>query len=262
MRADVWLVQAGHFASRTAAQNAIAQGNVRIDGKPIRRPAEPIEGDDHAVELRDPMPYVSRGGLKLAGALDAFAIDVSGMRAIDIGASTGGFTDVLLKRGAAHVTALDAGVDQLHPSLRADARVLTLEHCNARDLAACPIEPPYAIAVMDVSFISQTYILPGIAQILAPGGIAVTLIKPQFEAGREALGHGGIVRREADRMNAILRVLACAAEQGLAVRGLIRSPIDGGDGNHEYLVCLARTDTALPIPDSAAVRRLLGSASL
>ncbi len=262
MRADVWLVQAGYFASRTAAQNAIAEGKVTLDGKPIRRPAEPIEGDDHSVTLADPMPYVSRGGLKLAGALDAFAIDVKDLRAIDIGASTGGFTDVLLKRGAAHVTALDTGVDQLHPSLRSDPRVLTLEHCNARNLAACPIAPPYDIAVMDVSFISQTYILPGIAEILSPGGLAVTLIKPQFEAGREALGHGGIVRREADRMNAILRVLACAAEHHLAAQGLIRSPIDGGDGNHEYLVCLVRQDEPCAIPDSATIKRLLGASPL
>lgn len=262
MRADVWLVQAGHFASRTAAQNAIAEGKVTVDGKPIRRPAEPIEGDAHAVAVADPMPYVSRGGLKLAGALDAFALDVRDLRAIDIGASTGGFTDVLLKRGAAHVTALDAGVDQLHPTLRSDPRVLTLEHCNARDLASCPIAPPYDIAVMDVSFISQTYILPGIAQILAPDGVAVTLIKPQFEAGREALGHGGIVRREADRMAAILRVLRCAAEHGLAVQGLIRSPIDGGDGNREYLVHLIRRDASCAIPDSAAVKRLLGASPL
>ena len=262
MRADLWLVEAGHFRSRSMAQAAIAEGKVTVDGKLIRRSAEQIGEGTHTVTVEDPMPYVSRGGLKLAGALDAFGIDVGGMRAIDIGASTGGFTDVLLRRGAVHVTALDAGEGQLHESLRRDARVLCLEHGNARELAAAHLCPPYDIAVMDVSFISQTYILPGLAAILHDAGRAVTLIKPQFEAGREAIGRGGIVRREADRLGAILRVLGCAAEHGLRTDGLIRSPIDGGDGNHEFLVCLTRTDTPCIAPDSAAVRRMLAGTTL
>ena len=262
MRADLWLVEAGYFRSRSMAQAAIAEGKIVLDGKPIRRPAEQIGEGEHTVAVEDPMPYVSRGGLKLAGALDAFGIDVSGMRAIDVGASTGGFTDVLLRRGAVHVTALDAGSGQLHESLREDARVLCLEHCNARDLTAAPLLPPYDIAVMDVSFISQTYILPGLAAILRAEGTAVTLIKPQFEAGREAIGRGGIVRREADRLAAILRVLDCAAAQGMRTDGLIRSPIDGGDGNHEFLVRLTRTDSPCIAPDSTAVRRMLAGTTL
>lgn len=262
MRADLYLVAEGHFRSRSMAQAAIAEGKVYLDGQPIRRPAEPVAEGAHTVEVRDPMPYVSRGGLKLAGALDAFAIDVTGLRAIDIGASTGGFTDVLLRRGAAHVTALDAGEGQLHASLRADPRVCCLEHCNARALGDAPLQPPYDLAVMDVSFISQTYILPGLAAVLIENGRAVTLIKPQFEAGREAIGRGGIVRREADRLAAILRVLDCAAQNRLRCTGLIRSPIDGGDGNHEYLVHLVRDAGFCPSPDSAAVRRWLGGANL
>ncbi|MBQ8397338.1 MAG: TlyA family RNA methyltransferase [Clostridia bacterium] len=262
MRADLWLVEAGYFRSRSMAQAAIAEGKIILDGKPLRRPAEQVGEGEHTVEVRDPMPYVSRGGLKLAGALDAFPIDVTGLRAIDIGASTGGFTDVLLRRGAAHVTALDAGEGQLHESLRADPRVLCLEHCNARALGDAPLQPPYDIAVMDVSFISQTYILPGLAQILADSGRAVTLIKPQFEAGREAIGRGGLVRREADRLAAILRVLGCAAEHGLRWDGLIRSPIDGGDGNHEYLACFTRTQAPCISPDSADIRRTLAGTTL
>lgn len=257
MRADLYLTAGGFFCSRSMAQAAIAEGKVYLDGKPLRRPAEQVAEGEHTVEVRDPMPYVSRGGLKLAGALDAFGLDVTGLRALDIGASTGGFTDVLLRRGATHVTALDAGEGQLHESLRIDPRVLCLEHCNARALGDAPLQPPYEIAVMDVSFISQTYILPGLAAILPESGCAVTLIKPQFEAGREAVGRGGIVHREADRMAAILRVLDCAAQNRLRCAGLIRSPIDGGDGNREYLVYLAREAYPCSPPDSAAVRRWL-----
>ncbi len=262
MRADLYLTSAGHFASRSMAQAAIGAGKVYLDGKQIRRSSEQISDGEHTVEVRDPMPYVSRGGLKLAGALDAFGISVDGMRAIDIGASTGGFTDVLLRRGVVHVTALDAGEGQLHPTLRADARVLCLEHCNARVLEEAPLLPPYDIAVMDVSFISQTYILPGLSTVLAENGIAVTLIKPQFEAGREAIGRGGIVRRESDRMNAILRVLACAADCGLRCTALIRSPIDGGDGNHEYLAYFVKTHDRCIAPGSADVRHWLSGAAL
>ena len=239
------------------AQSAIAEENVYLDGKQVRRPAEQVDEGEHQVEVRNPMPYVSRGGLKLAGALDAFGVSPAGCRALDIGASTGGFTDCLLQNGAVHVTALDAGEGQLHPNLRADSRVLCLEHCNARDLSTAPLCPPYDFAVMDVSFISQTYILPGLPPYLRAEGILITLIKPQFEAGREALGHGGIVRREADRMAAILRVLACAAECGFAVDGLIRSPIDGGDGNREYLACLRQVTGRVCPPKPADVRRWL-----
>lgn len=262
MRVDLYLTAEGYFPSRSLAQAEIAKGNVYVDGNPVKRASAQIEDGPHTVEVRDPMPYVSRGGLKLAGALDTFGLDVSGLRALDIGASTGGFTDVLLQRGAAHVTALDSGSDQLHPRLRADSRVLCLEHCNARALSSAPILPPYDLAVMDVSFISQTYILPGLSDALAADGYAVTLIKPQFEAGRAAIGRGGIVRREADRMAAILRVLESASACRLLCLGLMRSPIDGGDGNHEFLVCLKKTQECPPSPDSSTVRRMLGGSTL
>ena len=174
MRVDLYLVSAGYFASRSMAQSAIAEGNVYLDGKQVRRPAEQVDEGEHQVEVRNPMPYVSRGGLKLAGALDAFGVSPAGCRALDIGASTGGFTDCLLQNGAVHVTALDAGEGQLHPNLRADSRVLCLEHCNARDLSTAPLCPPYDLAVMDVSFISQTYILPGLPPYLRAEGILIT----------------------------------------------------------------------------------------
>ncbi len=258
MRADLYLVAAGYFSSRSMAQSAIAEGKVYLDQKQIRRPAEQIAEGEHAVEVRDPMPYVSRGGLKLAGALDAFSLNPRGMRALDIGASTGGFTDCLLQAGAVHVTALDAGEGQLHPTLRADSRVFCIEHCNARDLSAAPLIPPYDLAVMDVSFISQTYILPELRRQLTADGCLISLIKPQFEAGREAIGRGGIVRSRADRMAAILRVLISAAQNGFRCLGLIRSPIDGGDGNREYLAYFHTSDTPLSLPDLADVKHWLG----
>lgn len=255
MRADVYLTERGFFASRTLAQQAIAAGNVTIDGKCLRKAAEQLEGD-HTVTVAQRMPYVSRGGLKLEGALDRFDIDVTGFRALDIGASTGGFTDCLLQRGALHVTALDAGEGQLHQTLRDDCRVLCLEHINARELCSPPLQPPYDLAVMDVSFISQTYILPQIPPHLTGNGKMITLIKPQFEAGRSAIGRGGLVRREEDRLSAIRRVLQCAAEQGFACAGLMPSPITGGDGNLEFLALFAR-EAGIVVPDLSAIRKML-----
>lgn len=255
MRADLYLVERGYFATRTQAQHAISAGTVAIDGQILRKASAPLDGD-HDVVIGERMPYVSRGGLKLEGALDRFCVDVSGFRALDIGASTGGFTDCLLQRGAIHVTALDAGEGQLHPTLRADRRVTCLEHVNARELQAPPLLPPYDIAVMDVSFISQTYILPQIPRHLTENGRLISLIKPQFEAGRSAIGRGGLVRREDDRMAAIRRVLVCAAEHGLACIGLMPSPITGGDGNVEYLALFARQADAV-LPDTSEIRRML-----
>jgi len=166
--------------------------------------------------------------------LRTFRVDPRGVRALDIGASTGGFTDCLLQHGAAFVVALDAGVGQLHPRLRADARVTNVEKYNARELSAEDVGV-FELVVMDVSFISQTYILPRIPAVLADGGRLISLVKPQFEAGREALNKKGLVKHPRDRVRAVRRVLAAAAEAGLACIGLAPSPIRGGDGNEEYL---------------------------
>jgi 23S rRNA (cytidine1920-2'-O)/16S rRNA (cytidine1409-2'-O)-methyltransferase len=236
MRADVYLTQAGHAASREKARRLIEAGAVLLDGRRLEKAAEPVdETQPHAVEITQREQYVSRGGLKLEGALDAFALDVQGCVALDVGASTGGFTDCLLQRGAAFVYAVDSGSDQLAPSLREDGRVCSMERCNARYLQKKDFERRCDLAVMDVSFISQTYLHGVLAGLLEEGASFVSLVKPQFEAGPSALNKKGLVTRPEDRRAALRRVLESARAAGFSCRGLIRSPIDGGDGNAEYL---------------------------
>lgn len=254
MRADLYLVREGVAQSRETARRSIEAGLVVLDGKPVKKPSEPVdETEPHEIVFSDPLRYVSRGGLKLEGALNAFSMDVRGLSCVDIGASTGGFTDCLLQRGAARVCAVDSGHGQLAAKLCADPRVVSLEGKNARDLL--PEDLPFVpqLAVMDVSFISQTLILPRIAALLPPDGLAVTLIKPQFEAGKAALGKGGIVRSADDRRFAVRRVLAAASECGLYARRLCDSPIEGGDGNREYLVLLSRQPGVLPPRDLSSL---------
>lgn len=247
MRIDVYLTQNGYAASRTRAQQLIAAGLVELDGKTVRRPSEELdEAVPHAVSVGQDIPYVGRGGCKLEGALDAFSLNAEGAWALDIGASTGGFSDCLLRRGAARVYAVDSGEGQLAPSLRNDARVVNIEKCNARYLNADMLDAPFAehggaeLIVMDVSFISQTFILPVLPPLLKEGGDIVTLIKPQFEVGRSGVGKGGIVKEPAWRREAVSRVVEAAVLAGLEPRRLIRSPIEGGDGNIEYLIHLKK----------------------
>lgn len=231
------MVENGYADSRERAKRLILAGSVHVNGVVVNKPAFEIESGEIAVEEER---FVGRGGEKLEGALRAFSVNPRGMRAIDIGASTGGFTHCLLLHGAAHVTALDAGCDQLHPKLLADARVTNLEKYNARELSREDVGE-FDLAVMDVSFISQTYILPRLPLVLKPTGRAITLIKPQFEAGRAALNKKGLVKDARDRLLAVRRVLQSAREAGLVPQGLIRSPITGGDGNIEYLALFALT---------------------
>ena len=231
------MAQNGHADSRERAKRLILAGCVRIDGTVAEKPSLEIEGEVH-IEVQEER-FVGRGGEKLERALSLFDIDPTGLRALDIGASTGGFTQCLLMHGAAHVVALDAGCDQLHPALRADERVTNLEKYNARNLAAEDVGT-FDVVVMDVSFISQTYILPRLPEVLLPHGVAVTLIKPQFEAGRAALNKKGLVKSPKDRIFAISRVLYAAREAGLYCHGLAPSPIKGGDGNEEYLAFFTR----------------------
>ena len=235
MRADLYLVENGYVKSRTAARKYIERGHALLDGKVIAKPSQDVSEGEHTVEILERERYVSRGGLKLEGALTAFGIDVKHMRAADIGASTGGFTDCLLQAGAAHVYAIDSGRDQLDPDLMLDRRVTCMEGVNARYLTPEDIGGQVDIVVMDVSFISQTLILPCVAGLLRDGGIYVGLIKPQFEAGRAALDKHGIVKNAKHRRAAVERVLNAAQEQGLGLCGLTTSPIEGGDGNVEYL---------------------------
>ena len=248
IRVDVYLVSEGYSKSRESAQRSIEAGLVMIDGKPIKKPSEKIdENVEHSVECENTIAYVGRGGLKLEAALDAFGIDPSGKTCFDVGASTGGFTDCLIKRGAKKVYAIDSGRDQLAKELRDDERVVSLEGMNARFLNFDSVGSYADIMVMDVSFISQTLILPRFQMLLNDGGDVVTLIKPQFECGREALGKGGIVKKPEHRLSAVRRVVSVAEENGLHLCGLIRSPIEGGDGNVEFLARFTKDMNTQPI---------------
>jgi 23S rRNA (cytidine1920-2'-O)/16S rRNA (cytidine1409-2'-O)-methyltransferase len=236
MRVDVYLHAAGYTPSRKKAQDLISHGAVFIDGKEVKKSSENIdETVAHEVKIEQVFKYVSRGGMKLEAALDAFGINVSGKSAVDIGASTGGFTDCLLQRGAKHVIAVDSGFGQMIERLRLDDRVTVIENYNARFMQGEDLEYSPSLCVMDVSFISATYIIPAVASVLADGGAFVCLIKPQFEVGRSGLGKGGIVKNDRLRKEAVDRVTECAVSEGLSLMGVVRSPIEGGDGNIEYL---------------------------
>lgn len=230
--------------SRAKAKEMILSGAVYYDGLPVTKPSFDA-AQKEKIELRDnPLQrYVGRGGLKLEAALDAFGISVAGVVAIDVGASSGGFTDCLLQRGASLVYAVDSGNGQLHPKLLADKRVRSMEGCNARYLRADDFDPSPSFAVMDVSFISQTLLYPALCGVMAGGGVLVSLIKPQFELDRASLGKGGIVKDERYRRRAVSRVTAEAETQGFHLKGLIESPIVGGDGNIEYLAAFSLLPT-------------------
>ena len=235
-RVDLYLVKRGLVSGRDAAKRLIAEGGVTLDGRTVKRPSETVdETTPHEVGLPETKGYASRGGLKLEGALDASGLSPAGLVSLDIGASGGGFTDCLLRRGATSVYALDNGHGQLADVLRRDPRVTVMEGYNARDLrrADFPLSPRFI--TMDVSFISQTLILPALAGILDPGAILVSLVKPQFEVGRAGVGRGGIVKDPALRKAALEKVIASAASLGFTFLGSCVSPIKGGDGNEEYL---------------------------
>lgn len=237
MRLDLFLFQNGLAQSRSEAKTLIESGAVYLAGRQIKKPAYDMTGqaEDLLVE-RGVKRYVSRGGNKLEGALAAFSLSVKGRSALDIGASSGGFTDCLLKSGATRVIAADVGYGQLAPSLRADARVIVMENFNARYMT--PEDLPYVpdLAVMDVSFISATHILPAVYRVLADRADFICLVKPQFEVGRAGIGKGGIVKDPLLRQRALEEVSAFAVAVGFTVEGSIVSPILGGDGNMEYLV--------------------------
>jgi len=234
-RADLYLVEHGHFESRARAQAAIRAGRVRVDGRVLARASETIP-PGAAVEAEPEHPFASRGGLKLSAALDAFGLDPAGLPCLDVGASTGGFTDVLLRRGAAHVHAIDVGRDQLHPRLRVDPRVTSREGIDIRSLAPGSLDPAPRLASADVSFISLRLVLPALWPLLAPGASLVTLIKPQFEAGRERVGRGGIVRDPEIHAEVCATVRGLLEGRGATILGLVPSPVEGGDGNVEFLM--------------------------
>ena len=236
MRADRYLVEHGYFNTRARAQAAITAGGVFADGVQITKASQKIAAGAE-VSAEPAHPYVSRAALKLAAGLDAFAIDPARLICLDVGASTGGFTQVLLQRGAGFVAAVDVGRDQLHPSLRADARVLSLEATDARELTLAMIggRAPDLI-VCDASFISLEKVLPRALDLAAPGARLIALFKPQFEVGRTHVGKGGLVKD----INAVERAQdnarAFLARAGFEFEGSIDSPIPGGDGNRERLL--------------------------
>lgn len=238
IRVDLYLVREGLVSGRDAAKRLIADGEVKLDGKTVLRPSEHVdETITHEVDLPEKdNGYASRGGLKLEGALDASGLSPAGLVALDIGASGGGFTDCLLRRGAVSVYALDNGHGQLAEFLRKDPRVTVMEGYNARDLKREDFPIPPRFVTMDVSFISQTLILPSLAAMLDPGAILISLVKPQFEVGRAGVGRGGIVKDPALRQKAKENVIDSAAALGFTFLGSCTSPIRGGDGNEEYLV--------------------------
>lgn len=254
MRADVYLAENGYAPSRQKAKILIEAGAVLLDGKPLTKASFVVEeGAEHTVTVTETERYVGRGGYKLEAALDAFGVNPAGWNCLDIGASTGGFTDCLLQKGASHVTAIDAGAGQLAPRLRSDSRVTNVEHYNARDLTPEDFpETPFDLAVADVSFISQTYILPRVPSVLGENGIYVGLVKPQFEAGKSAVGKGGIVKETKHRLAAAMRVYDCGVSVGLVPTGFIRSPIRGGDGNTEYLICFRKGGVPAILPERIA----------
>jgi 23S rRNA (cytidine1920-2'-O)/16S rRNA (cytidine1409-2'-O)-methyltransferase len=235
-RLDVALVTRGLAPTRERAQALILAGRVAVDGRPATKAGQPV-GEDAALAVAEPPhPYVSRGGVKLAAALDHFGIDPAGKTCLDVGASTGGFTDCLLQRGAARVYAVDVGHGQLDAKLRADPRVVVREKVNARALSGADVPEKVEIAVVDVSFISLKLVLPAMAARMAPGGAIVALVKPQFEAGRGEVPRGGVVRSEATRRRVVEEVAEAGRALGLEVLGAVPSPIAGARGNAEFLL--------------------------
>ncbi len=238
MRLDVALVRRGLVPTRERAQEAIAAGMVRVNGHRVVKPSRKVGEEDRLEVTGDPIGYVGRGGLKLEGALDHFGISPEGLVCLDVGASTGGFTDCLLKRGARLVYAVDVGHDQLHSDLRADARVVAMEGTDIRRVASLP-EPPQLVTV-DVSFISLTLVLPAVVRLMAPDGVIIALIKPQFEVGPGGVGKRGIVRDPRQHEAAIARVLEAAQELGLLPGAVVPSPVLGTEGNREFLTTFRR----------------------
>jgi 23S rRNA (cytidine1920-2'-O)/16S rRNA (cytidine1409-2'-O)-methyltransferase len=241
-RLDTAIVARGLAASRERARGLILAGQVKVDGQVVAKAGAPVAAGA-LVELVTPdHPYVGRGGIKLAHALDRFAIDPEGRRALDVGASTGGFTDVLLRRGAASVIALDVGRGQLDWRLRTDARVVVREGVNARALTPADVPHLVTLVTIDVAFISLRHILPALPPFLEPGADVVALVKPQFEAGRDDVGKGGVVRDTAVRARVLREIAEAAIGWGASVVDVVDSGLPGPKGNREFFIHLTQAD--------------------
>jgi 23S rRNA (cytidine1920-2'-O)/16S rRNA (cytidine1409-2'-O)-methyltransferase len=233
VRLDQLLVERGLFPSREQARRAVMAGTVQVEGRRVDKPGTAVSGESRVEVLGPKEPYVSRAGRKLAHALDHFGLDPAAWVCLDVGASTGGFTDCLLQRGAVRVYALDVGYGQLDQRLRNDPRVVVMERINARNLEPDALPEPCGLIVIDVSFISLLKIVPALLPHLAPGGLLLPMIKPQFEAGRGAVGKGGILRDEAVRARVISECAEGIAALGLQPLGVFDSPVAGTGGNRE-----------------------------
>ena len=244
-RIDAELVDRGLFASRERARAAVLAGEVRVAGQVVTKAGHTVE-PDATIEVAERQRFVSRGGDKLAGALDTFALDVAGVRAVDVGASTGGFTDCLLQRGARSVVAIDVGYGQLAWSLRTDPRVTVVERTNIRVADPAELGAPFDLAVVDVSFISLRTVLPHVAALLGEGGAIVALVKPQFEAGKGRVGKKGVVKDAGVHAEVLEAAARAATEAGFVVRGLTFSPIKGPEGNIEFWLWAAREGEPTP----------------
>jgi 23S rRNA (cytidine1920-2'-O)/16S rRNA (cytidine1409-2'-O)-methyltransferase len=251
-RLDVWLAEHGLAESREKAQALVMARRVRVDGEPVTKPGTRVK-EGASVRVEPGPAHVGRGALKLTGALDALGVDPSGKVAVDVGASTGGFTETLLARGAARVYAVDVGRGQLHESLRQDPRVVVRDRTNARSLSAEVVPEPCALAVIDVSFISARLILPALRAVLDPQADVVVLVKPQFEVGRAQVGRGGIVKDEALHAQAVRDVALAAQALGYGVRGACASPVLGAEGNREFFLRLVPGAPALSGDELLAV---------
>ena len=243
MRLDVYLFTKGYVKSRQKAKTLIEEGNVTVNSSVIKKSAYEINDEtEYIIEINDTCPYVSRGGLKLEKMLNELCLDLRNKIAIDIGASTGGFTHCLLLNGISRVYAVDSGTNQLDEMLINDDRVISIEGFNARDLTVDFIGNLVDLIVCDVSFISQSFIIEVAKDLLKSEGIYIGLIKPQFEVGKSKIGKGGIVKEPKYRLEAIKKIMDCAKENGLKCFAFIKSPILGGDGNVEYVAAFAKTD--------------------
>jgi 23S rRNA (cytidine1920-2'-O)/16S rRNA (cytidine1409-2'-O)-methyltransferase len=241
-RLDRVLMAQGLVPSREAAVRTVLAGGVSVDGIMVDKPAK-LVSPDARIEIVRPASFVSRAGDKLAAALDVFHIDPSGAIGLDVGCSTGGFTDCLLQRGATRVYAIDVGYGQFEWKLRQDSRVVLLERTNIRYVDRAAVPEPIDLAVIDVSFISLTLVLPAVVYLLNSGAMVVALVKPQFEVGKGQVGRGGIVRDDTQREAVTEKIIACAAHLGLQLKGVLDSPVIGRKGNREILVSFTREIT-------------------
>ncbi len=252
LRIDALLAERALFPSREQARAAVLAGEVRVDGEVVRKAGQAVN-EDAVIEVAERPRFVSRGGDKLAGALSAFGVLVEGRRAIDVGASTGGFTDCLLQAGATSVVALDVGYGQLAWSLRTDARVTVIERTNVRSVDPAELGAPFDLVVCDVSFISLRTAMPHLAALLASRGDLVALVKPQFEAGKGRVGKRGVVKDPIVHEDVVRSAVAAAHDNGLVVRGLAFSPITGPNGNIEFWLWASRVGEETDFDPAALV---------